>query len=262
MKVCNLGSGSDGNLTYIQTQNAKVLVDAGLSAKEITTRLSLLNVSPQQIDAILVTHEHTDHIKGIDTFATKYHTKVFVHTKGLSALKSKLKKAQQIQFVAFDDLDFFVNDLKVSNFPVSHDAVYCSGYTFQENAKRVSILTDLGYTNSEVISKISGSTLVYLESNHDEELLKANPHYPLRLKARILGKNGHLSNICAAKVIEYLAQSGTKQVMLSHLSKENNTPLLAYTTICEYLKTKGIYEGENIKIATTSIYPSYIFNID
>lgn len=262
MRVCNLSSGSDGNLTYIETAGAKVLLDAGLSCLEITKRLALLNVTPQEIDAILITHEHSDHIKGLDVFASKFNTKVYVHHKGYTALVHKLKKEQQIQFILFDDLDFNINDLKVSNFSLPHDSVYCSGYTFQEKTKKVSILTDLGHTTSEVLSKISGSTLVYLESNHDVEMLKNNPNYPLMLKHRILGNNGHLSNLSAAEVIKNLAEGGTKQIMLSHLSTENNTPQLAYNTICSYLSKFGIEEGKNIKIAFTSINPSYIFKID
>ncbi|MBE7074973.1 MAG: MBL fold metallo-hydrolase [Clostridiales bacterium] len=262
MRICNLGSGSDGNLTYIETLNSKVLLDVGLSCSEIIRRLSLLNVQPQEIDAILITHEHVDHIKGLDVFASKYHTKVYVHNKGLWAVKAKLKKSEQITFVPFDDLDFFIKDLKISNFPLSHDSEYCSGYTFLENTKKVSILTDLGYTNAEVLSKIQGSVLVYLEANHDIDMLNNNPSYPLQLKHRILGKRGHLSNLAAAQVIEQLAYTGTKQIMLSHLSRENNSPEIAYGTICAYLKERGIEEGKHIKIATTSIYPSYVFNIN
>lgn len=262
MKVCNLGSGSDGNLTYIATNKVKILLDAGLSASEITKRLALLNVLPEEIDAILITHEHTDHIKGVDVFASKYHTKVYVHNKGLWALKSKLKKSEQISFMPFDDMDFIIGDLQVSNFQLSHDAEYCTGYSFLENTKKVSILTDLGYTNSEVLSKIQGSVLVYLEANHDEEMLKNNILYPPVLKQRILGKKGHLSNNQASQVALELALGGTKQIMLSHLSTENNTPDIAYGTICAYLKEHGIQEGKHIKIACTSIYPSYVFNIE
>lgn len=262
MRICNLSSGSDGNLTYIETQNAKVLLDAGLSCLEITKRLALLGVLPEQIDAILITHEHSDHIRGLDNFASKYGTSVYVHNKGYTALVHKLKKEQLIQFVLFDDMDFCINDLKVSNFSLPHDSAYCSGYSFMENTKKVSVLTDLGYASENVISKISGSTLVYLESNHDIEMLNKNPNYPLILKQRILGKKGHLSNISAAEVIRHLAESGTKQIMLSHLSTENNTPNTAYNTICEYLKNYGIEEGKHIKISATSTKPSYIFKID
>ena len=259
MRVCNLSSGSDGNLTYIDTNNARVILDAGLSAKEIEFRLSLLNVNPKSLDAILVTHEHIDHIKGIDALASKYNIPVYVHNKGYDALISKLKHFKDIKFVRFDDMDFDIKDLHITNFQLPHDSVYCSGYTFKENEKKVSILTDLGHTTSEVLSKIKGSTLVYLEANHDEEMLKQNPNYPFVLKQRILGKNGHLSNVSAAQVVKYLAENGTKQVMLSHLSTENNTPALAYKTICDYLKENGIIEGKNIKISTTSILPSNVF---
>lgn len=262
MKVCNLGSGSDGNLTYIATSKVKILIDAGLSASEITKRLALLNVLPHEIDAILITHEHTDHIKGIDVFASKYHTKVYVHNKGLWAVKSKLKKADQISFMPFDDMDFIIGDLQISNFPLSHDSEYCCGYSFLQNTKKVSILTDLGYTNAEILSKIQGSVLVYLEANHDVDMLKNNIMYPPMLKQRILGKHGHLSNIQSAEAILDLVQGGTKQIMLSHLSTENNTPDLAYGTICAYLKEHGVEEGKHIKIACTSIYPSYVFNVE
>lgn len=262
MKICNLGSGSDGNCTYVQTLNSKILVDIGFSCKEICTRLNLLNVKPEEIDAILITHEHSDHIKGLDVFAKTYGTKVYVHQKGVNALKSKLKHAHKLQFILFDDLDFFIKDLKVSSTCLSHDSEYCCGFTFLENTKKVSILTDLGYTNAEVLSKVLGSTLVYLESNHDVEMLKNNANYPGVLKQRILGKRGHLSNTACAEAIKELACSGTKQIMLSHLSTENNTPSLAYNTICDYLKLHNIIEGENIKIAITSTKPSYIFNLN
>ena len=262
MKVCNLSSGSDGNLTYIETLNAKILLDAGLSASEITKRLALLRVTPEEIDAILITHEHSDHINGLDVFASKYHTKVYVHSKGIWAVKAKLKKCDKIQFVEFDDLDFYIKDLLVSNFPLSHDSQYCTGYCFKEKTKKVSILTDLGYTNNEILSKIAGSVLVYIEANHDVDMLKNNPTYSLALKHRILSNRGHLSNIACAQAVEYLAHTGTKQIMLSHLSRENNTPELAYGTVCAYLKEHGIEEGKNIKVATASIYPSYVFNID
>ena len=120
----------------------------------------------------------------------------------------------------------------------------------------------MGHTNDVIINKISGSSLVYLESNHDEQMLKNNPNYKASLKARILGKNGHLSNTSCAKVIEQLVKTGTKQIMLSHLSKHNNTDVMAYNTVCNYLKQKGIIEGEHIKISVASLVPSTIFKLN
>ena len=261
MRVCNLGSGSTGNLTYIETEKCKVIVDAGFCAKDIEFRLSLLKVNPRDLNAILITHEHIDHIKGLDVFASRFNLPVYIHTKGYKALLSKLKKADKIRFICFDDMDFDIKDLHISNFQLSHDSEYCSGFSFCEGVKKMSILTDLGYTSSEVLSKLKGSTLVYLESNHDEKMLKENPNYPFMLKQRILGKRGHLSNLAAAEVVKYLAENGTKQIMLSHLSQENNTPKLAYDTICNYLSKFGIIEGKNIHVSVTSIYPSNIFKI-
>lgn len=261
MRVCNLGSGSDGNVTYIETEKVKILVDIGLSVSETTKRLALLNVLPEQINAILITHEHSDHIKGLDVFASKYHTKVYIHNKGMWAVKSKLKKSDQISFMPFDDLDFVIGDLQIANFELSHDSEYCTGYSFMHNTKKISILTDLGYASDEILSKIKGSVLVYLEANHDEDMLQNNISYPLMLRQRIAGRHGHLSNLQSAEVALFLAKYGTRQIMLSHLSKENNTPDIAYGTICAYLREHGIEEGKNIKIACTSIYPSFVFNI-
>ena len=262
MRVCNLGSGSDGNMTYVESANAKILIDIGFCCTEVIKRLSLLNVSPEEIDAILITHEHSDHIKGLDVFASKYGTKIFAHQKGIDAIKSKLKKAHKMHFIAFDDMFFYIKDLKIQSFALPHDSVYCCGYTISENDKKMSILTDCGVASQQIVENLKGSILVYLESNHDETMLRNNINYPATLKQRILGKKGHLSNISAGHIIEYLAQNGTKQVMLSHLSTENNTPELAYNTICEYLSSKNITEGKNIRISTTSTLPSNVFRLN
>ncbi len=262
MRVCNLSSGSDGNLTYLETDNAKILIDIGLSCAETIKRLKLLNVQPQDIDAILITHEHSDHIKGLDIFASKYKTKVYIHEKGMGAVYSKMKKLPAMQMYAFGDFAFKIKDLIIDNVTLPHDAVHCSGYIFSNGQKKISIITDLGHTTNVILNKIRGSSLVYLESNHDEQILKNNPNYSASLKARILGKNGHLSNLACAQAVEYLAKTGTKQIMLSHISRHNNTESLAYNTVCSYLKTKGIIEGENIKISVASIYPSAIFKLN
>ena len=262
MRVCNLSSGSDGNITYIETNTVKVLVDIGLSCAEVCKRLKLLDVEPKDIDAILISHEHGDHIKGLDVFASKYKTKVYVHEKGMGAVYAKMNKLPATQMYAFGDFAFNIGDLQVDNVSLPHDSVHCTGYILSCNKRKISIITDLGHTNDVIINKICGSSLVYLESNHDEQMLKQNPKYKASLKSRILGKNGHLSNISCAKVIEQLVKSGTKQVMLSHLSLNNNTEVLAYNTVCNYLKQKGIIEGEHIKISVASIFPSTIFKLN
>jgi phosphoribosyl 1,2-cyclic phosphodiesterase len=261
MRVVNLSSGSDGNLTYIETESARILVDAGLSCKEIEKRLSLLKVSGNQIDAILVTHEHTDHIKGIDVFASKYKTFIFSHIDGSDALISKLNRVKNSQIKKFNCIPFEFKDLLISSFKIPHDSVCCVGFCIENKGKRVSLLTDLGIANYQLIQNAFGSQLVYLEANHDEEMLKSNINYPASLKSRILSNVGHLSNTASAEAICLLAQNGTKQIVLSHLSKENNDPVLAYTTIKTYLGNKGIIEGENIKIDVASTKPGKIYRI-
>lgn len=259
MRVCNLSSGSDGNLTYVETASAKILVDVGLSCTEICNRLKYIGVEPSEINAILITHEHSDHIKGLDVFVNKFHTKVYVHSKGIDAVFSKMKKADKNLFYRFEENDFSIGDAIISNVCLPHDSIYCSGYIISSNQRKIAIITDLGHTNDVILNKIKGSSLVYIESNHDVDMLKNNPNYPMSLKNRILGKNGHLSNLACAKVVEELAKTGTKQVMLSHLSTHNNYPKLAYDTVCGYLNSVGIVEGENIRVSVATVMPSTMF---
>src|SRR5574344_2043701 len=192
MRVINLSSGSDGNLTYIETETTKILVDAGLSCKEIEARLSLLNVSGNQIDAILITHEHCDHIKGLDIFASKFKTKIYAHVDEWNILSTKLNKINDSQKCYFSNTPFELHDLLITAFKIPHDSVCCVGFTIENNGKRVSLLTDLGVIKEQILQFAFGSQLVYLEANHDEELLKNNIHYTANLKRRILSNVGHL----------------------------------------------------------------------
>lgn len=261
MRIVNLSSGSDGNLTYIETPSTKILVDAGLSCREIEKRLSLLNLKGNQIDAILITHEHSDHIKGLNNFAAKFNTKIYAHNDEWEILSSKLNKITNSQKHFFDSFPFKINDLDISAFKLPHDSVCCVGFTIKNCNKKVSLLTDLGNVDTGILQNAFGSQLVYLEANHDIKLLKNNINYPTTLKQRILSKVGHLSNIASAEAINLLAQNGTRQIVLSHLSTENNDPFLAYTTIKEHLLSKGIVEGENIKIDVASTRPGKIYRI-
>ncbi|MBR4407164.1 MAG: MBL fold metallo-hydrolase [Clostridia bacterium] len=259
MRICNLSSGSDGNLTYIECEDAKLLVDIGLSCREVEMRLRFLNVDPADIDAILITHEHSDHIKGLEVFASRYKTTVYVHERGYIPLLNKLKRNLNIQ--TFEDVDFFIGSAKISTVPLPHDVARCTGYSIQENEKKISIITDLGHTTNEILQNLFGSSLVFLEANHDVARLRENKNYPSYLKNRILGQNGHLSNDSCAEAIVELAKNGCRQVVLSHLSTENNTPELAYDYITKTLKKYGIIEGENIKIDVAGLVPKAIFRL-
>lgn len=259
MKVINLSSGSDGNLTYIESENARILVDIGLSCKETEKRLELLNVSGKDIDAILITHEHGDHIKGADVFGKKYNLPIYAHNDVWVGLNDKLTRITDDEKKVFTG-DFAVKDLLISPVEVPHD-VKCFGFSLSENDKKISILTDLGHTDEKIFNAVKGSQLIYLEANHDLSMLRSNERYSLALKMRIAGKNGHLSNDDSARFIEKLVGSGTKQIVLSHLSTENNTPDLAFNYISSMLNERGLHEGEFFRIDVASTKPTRLFKL-
>ncbi len=247
MRTVNLASGSKGNCTYIESREAKILIDEGLSYTSIKQRLKQINVEPYEIDAILLTHEHTDHIGGIANFlkrnkTTKVYIPLFVKTydiPGINALPYN-----QIEW--YKTSDFFIKDMTISSFLLPHDSKFCVGYSVYFDNKKVSIATDLGFVSDKVLSYIAGSNVLFLESNHDENLLLKNPKYPAKTKKRILSNEGHLSNITCGHTLAKLVKTGVVQVVLSHLSQENNTPMLAYSTVKNILARYGIIEGKNI----------------
>lgn len=259
MRVINLGSGSDGNLTYLENDGIKVLIDAGISCTEITKRLALIGVRPSEIDAIFVTHEHSDHIKGLDVFASKYNIPVYAHEKVWISMDDKLNRITSVNRKVYTD-NFDFKGLNILPVEVPHD-VTCFGYSFEKDNRKVSILTDLGHTNDRILGSIANSQLVYLESNYDKQMLINGTKYPLSLKRRIDGPNGHLSNDASADAVEFLAATGTRQIVLAHLSKENNSPDLAYENMCEKLEERGIHEGLDIKVDVASPNPGRFFRL-
>lgn len=250
MRIINLASGSDGNSTYIESDNTKILLDNGLSCSETIKRLSLIGISPNEIDAIIISHEHSDHIKGVDIFSSKFNIPVYANEGVWLGLENKLKKVSLLNRKSFDGT-FNLKELTIDPVEVPHD-VKCFGFSFSQNDKKLSVVTDLGHINDKILSAMSGSRIVYLEANYDRKLLMSGTKYPLSLKMRIDGPNGHLSNKVSGEAIERLALNGTRQIVLSHLSRENNSPNLAFTTICEEIKNAGINEGKDIKIDVAS----------
>lgn len=259
MRVINLASGSDGNLTYIESNDQKIILDMGLSCTETVKRLELIGVSPSEISAIIVSHEHLDHIKGIDVFSSKYNKPVYAHESVWIGLDDKCKKVKAENRKTFDG-NFQFDELLVCPVEVPHD-VKCYGFSFCENDKKLSVITDLGHVNDQILNSIKGSQLVYLEANYDRNMLMNGTKYPLTLKRRIDGPRGHLSNIASAEVVEFLTNTGTKQIMLSHLSKENNSPNIAYSSIVSTLKSHGIEEGIDIRIDVAREIPTSIFRL-
>ena len=254
MKVCTLASSSKGNSTLVFTNKTRILIDAGICYSEIQTKLNKLGFSCDDITAIIVTHEHSDHVKGIGAIMRKNGTPVYVHSSGYDALRSKVGKVSEGQLIQFFDQDFSIGDLTVTSFRLSHDSKFCVGYSISDGANKFTIATDLGIFPPDLIQYFENSKLVILESNHDMEMLMRNPRYSFLLKNRILGKNGHLSNSMAARVVEKLAHMGVKQVILAHLSEENNTPEVCFNTTCTYLSSVGVEVGKNINIDIADPY--------
>ena len=231
----SLYSGSSGNCLLVQTSNTKILIDAGESGKKISSALSSLDIEPSSIDAILVTHEHSDHIKGLGIFSKKYDIPVFANSKTWDCIVKQTDKIDEKNINKFTiEENFEIGDLKIHPFKIPHDAANPCGFNIVHNNKKLSIATDIGHITSNIAHKLEDSSFVLLESNYDPEILKCSS-YPYLLKQRIAGPNGHLPNLEAAKTISFLMNSGLKEVMLGHLSKENNFPELAYKTVVNEL---------------------------
>lgn len=252
MRVITLASGSKGNCTLVETDKLKVLIDAGLGIRELEKRLIGAGVHPRDINAIFITHEHSDHIKGITAFSKKYNTKVIANIKEWNILESKLEGLSDKNKIYFENNNFKIADLEVDAFSLSHDSASCYGYSFLSGGLKTSIATDLGFCPQSIVEKLKGSKLLILEANHDINLLNNNPNYPIYLKKRILSNKGHLNNIATSEVIKNLVGGQLEQVVLAHLSEENNTPSLAYNTVKGELLKDGIIEGKHLFIDVAS----------
>lgn len=248
MKICTLASSSKANCTLIWNDSTKLLIDIGVQLKDLEEKLKILKIDPSEITAILNTHEHSDHTKNIGAFMRKYKTPLFCHVDGYEKLLTKLGNVNTRLITQFGDMSFAIGDFYITPFKLPHDSISCVGYTVQEGENRMSIATDLGHIDDEIISHLIGSKMVILESNHDEKMLINNPNYSPMLKQRILGKSGHLSNKVCSETVLRLARTGTKQILLAHLSEENNTPEVAYNCVCNFLYKYGIMVGEHINI--------------
>ncbi len=248
IKVATLASSSRGNSSLVMGENTIILIDAGINLSTLIEKLKKFNLSPNDIDAILCTHEHSDHSKSVGAFMRKSNCKLYVHAHGKEPILKKVGKVNLNNVITYYDATFNIGEFLVKGFKVPHDSVCCMGFVIAQGDIKIAYATDLGVAYDEIVENLKGCRLVILESNHDEQLLINNDNYPDYLKHRILSDNGHLSNISCAKVISTLAQHNVRQVVLAHLSLENNTPELCYSTICNYLNTVGIVPGVNIKI--------------
>lgn len=248
---CSLYSGSSGNSLFVESENTKLLVDAGVSSKKIEEALANLEIDPTSIDGILITHEHSDHVQGLGTFAKKFNLPVFVNEKTLDAMPKQKEKISEKNIKLFNiNEKFEIGDLKVKPFSIPHDAANPCGFNIFKNDKKISIATDIGHMTNGILKNLEDSIFIMLESNYDPEVLKYSK-YPYQLKTRIAGPDGHLSNELAGKTISYLLNSGLKQAVLGHLSKQSNFPELAYKTVIdEIMCTK--YDENSLKLSVAS----------
>lgn len=222
--VCVLASGSRGNAIYVSDGATSVLVDAGLSARDIGRRLDSRGLNAAELSAILLTHEHTDHIRGVERLCRRFRLPVFL-TAGTLAAAPALQELPETCTVECGR-PFQVGTLTVDPFSISHDARDPAGFVLGANGTRIGIATDLGVATAVVREHLRGCSVVVLESNHDPEMLTAGP-YPWFLKQRIRGRTGHLSNPESGRLLSEIAHPGLQQVVLAHLSETNNTPAKA-----------------------------------
>ena len=248
---CSLYSGSSGNSLFVESENTKLLVDAGVSSKKIEEALANLEIDPTSIDGILITHEHSDHVQGLGTFAKKFNLPVFVNEKTLDAMPKQKENISEKNIKLFNiNEKFEIGDLKVKPFSIPHDAANPCGFNIFKDDKKISIATDIGHMTNGILKNLEDSIFIMLESNYDPEVLKYSK-YPYQLKTRIAGPDGHLSNELAGKTISYLLNSGLKQAVLGHLSKQSNFPELAYKTVIdEIMCTK--YDENSLKLSVAS----------
>ena len=238
IKFCNLFSGSTGNCTYISTENTKILVDAGVSCARISKALAELDTNLDEIDAILITHEHSDHTKGLETITKKFNVPVYTAEKTWESMES-LKIPETCKLIFTPNTEFELGDFKIFPFSIPHDAADPCGFNLLSEDKKITLATDIGHLTKEIVSHMENSDVLLIESNYDTETLKCGS-YPYFLKERILGKYGHLSNENASKAISYLCKNGVHNIILGHLSKENNFPELAYQTALNELNSANL----------------------
>lgn len=259
LNFCSLYSGSSGNSLFVETKNTKLLIDAGVSCKRIENALNDININPNSLDGILVTHEHSDHVQGLGTLSRKFDLPVFVNQETLDAMPKQKDKIPEKNIKTFKVREKFeIGDLLINPFSIPHDAANPCGFNIYKGDKKISIATDIGHMTNYILKNLEESLFVMLESNYDPEVLRCSS-YPFSLKSRIAGPTGHLPNEMAGKTISYLLKSGLKTAMLGHLSKESNFPELAYQTVLDELISSNYDENSlSLSVASRDVHSKVI----
>ena len=257
MRITSIASGSSGNCIYVGTDATHLLVDVGISGKRILSGIEQLDLSIRDIDGILITHEHADHIYGLGVISRKYGIPIYATPK----TKEAIMNCKNIGYIDKDlfvdvqaDTKLSIKDITVNPMKISHDAADPVAYRFIHGKNRISVVTDLGTYTDYTVESLKNNDVLFLEANHDVNMLQVGP-YPYYLKQRILGERGHLSNENAGSLLGKVLNDNMKAVFLGHLSKENNMPELAYESVrCEVniMQLRSDYDG--IKISDIPIY--------
>ncbi|MDO4479396.1 MAG: MBL fold metallo-hydrolase [Lachnospiraceae bacterium] len=252
MRLCSIASGSSGNCIYVGSDHSQILIDAGISGKRIENGLNELELKTGDINGILVTHEHSDHIRGIGVLARRYGIPIYA-TAGTRAAMENMTALGKISPELFRtvkaDEDFTIGDLTVKPFAISHDAAEPVGYRIENGGRSTAVATDMGQYDDYIVKCLQGLDVLLLESNHDVRMLEAG-RYPYYLKKRILGDHGHLSNETAGQLLCRLLHDDIRQVFLGHLSQENNYEALAFETVCsEVTLGDNPYKADDFRIS-------------
>ena len=264
LAICSIASGSSGNCYVVMSGNTVLLVDAGISARRIRSGLAALNLVSEDVDGILITHEHSDHIKGLRVITKATEATVYANENTFCGMNIVFPEEKRCCFTTGDC--FTIGDIDVRTFPVSHDSGDPVGYSFESGGHRIAIVTDTGIVTEPLLKEMRAAEILVLESNHDESILRMGK-YPWFLKQRILGNRGHLSNVAAAEalasVLDDDAQCGdikARMILLAHLSRENNFPEMAVATMENVLGERGYLTGavtQLITLSRTEMSPLY-----
>jgi len=235
-----LGSGSAGNSALIASDHCRILVDGGLSARQIALRLEQCGVRPEQLDGVLLTHEHGDHVCGLEVFCRKFDLPIYANALTAEAVRCDCALDRHRNWRIFrSGAEFSICDISVLPIPVPHDAVDPVGFVFSAGSSSLGFITDLGSVTKLIVERLRQVHTLVIETNHDEKLLQNDTHRPWPVKQRIQSRHGHLSNTTAAAVLEQLLPGKIERVVLGHLSRDCNTPALALGTISDSLAKAG-----------------------
>ena len=243
-----LASGSTGNCAYLETDQTRLLIDAGLSARQIRQRLLGLGRTPENLTGILITHEHSDHIQGLAVLAAKLRLPIYCNRLTKEAVELQFQTPFEFRLFS-TGATFELGDVLVDTFSVPHDAYDPVGFLIHTNCCKIGFLTDLGHTTKLVIERVRRANILVLETNHDMKLLQEDLRRPWSIKQRIASRHGHLSNAAAAEAVEEIASEELKHLYLGHLSSDCNRPELAHATVSQGLLRAG---ATHVRVETAS----------